>query len=132
MIVNSLNLLYGIMNIIQRINKYLLENSSTCGDSTPMGTHSLSYQEFERESPLGRDIFPVNEDPENPLGNQSFINNLIKNGYEYDNDKDWYVRSWTTNSPTHPDGEEKILQIWKKKWVEVLTDPITGEIFHES
>ncbi len=125
MIVNSLNLLYGIMNILQRINKYLLDNSSTCGDSTPIGTHSLDYQEFERDD--DRDIFPVNEDPE-----KDFINNLIKNGYEYDNDKDWYVRSWTTNSPTHPDGEEKILQIWKKKWVEVLTDPITGEIFHES
>ena len=120
MIVNSLNLLFRVMNIIQRINKYLLDNSSTCGNS-------LSYQEFERESPLGRDIFPVSEDPE-----KDFIDNLIKNGYEYDNDKDWYVRSWTTNSPTHPDGEEKILQIWKKKWVEVLTDPITGEIFHES
>ena len=105
MIVNSLNLLYGIMNILQRINKYLLDNSSTCGDSTPIGTHSLDYQEFERESPLGRDIFPVSEDPE-----KDFIDNLIKNGYEYNNDKDWYERSWTTNN-----GKERIVQTYKKK-----------------
>jgi len=94
------------MNIIQRINKYLLENSS------------LSYQEFERDD--DREIFPVNEDPE-----KDFINNLIKNGFEYNNDKDWYERSWTTNN-----GTEEILQVWRKKWVESLMNG--EEVFYEA
>ena len=111
MIVNSLNLLFRVMNIIQRINKYLLDNSSTCGNS-------LSYQEFERDD--DREIFPVNEDPE-----KDFINNLIKNGFEYNNDKDWYERSWTTNN-----GKERIVQTYKKKWVETLMSD--GEVFYEA
>ena len=46
-----------------------------------------------------------------PKEDIEFIANLIDKGFHYDRSNDEYVRKWTTE-----DGEESILEIYKKQW----------------
>ena len=60
-----------------------------------------------------------------------FIREIESKGYSYDEEKDWWVRVWTTDTP---DGQEKVLEVYKKeddKWRQLMYGK-DGELFYES
>ncbi len=60
----------------------------------------------------GRVIEPV--EPEDPI-----LSKMEDDGYSYDSDNDWWVRTWTTNQ-----GKESIREIYQKlesgKWNKLM------------
>ena len=60
-----------------------------------------------------------------------FIREIESKGYSYDEEKDWWVRVWTTDTP---DGQEKVLEVYKKeddKWRQLMYGK-DGELIYES
>ena len=60
-----------------------------------------------------------------------FIREIESKGYSYDEEKDWWVRVWTTDTP---DGQEKVLEVYKKEkdqWRQLMYGH-TGDLFYET
>ena len=76
---------------------------------------------------FGRDVFSLNKkEEEDPL-----ISKLESKGYTYDIEKEWWVRTWTTNTGTPI--QESCLEVYQKKddeW-KVLMIGNGGDLFYE-
>jgi len=74
-----------------------------------------------------RDVFSLNKKEEqDPL-----ISKLESKGYTYDIEKEWWVRTWTTNTGTPI--QESCLEVYQKKddeW-KVLMIGNGGDLFYE-
>jgi hypothetical protein len=74
-----------------------------------------------------RDVFSLNKkEEEDPL-----ISKLESKGYTYDIEKEWWVRTWTTNTGTPI--QESCLEVYQKKddeW-KVLMIGNGGDLFYE-
>ena len=59
------------------------------------------------------------------------ITELRSKGYSYDEEKEWWVRVWSTDKP---EGKEEVLEVYKKeddKWRQMMYGK-DGELFYES
>ena len=59
------------------------------------------------------------------------ITELHSKGYSYDEEKEWWVRVWSTDTP---EGKEEVLEVYKKeddKWRQLMYGK-DGELFYES
>ena len=59
------------------------------------------------------------------------ITELNSKGYSYDEEKEWWVRVWSTDTP---EGKEEVLEVYKKeddKWRQMMYGK-DGELFYES
>ena len=74
-----------------------------------------------------RDVFSLNKKEEQ----DPFIPKLESKGYTYDSEKEWWVRTWTTNTGTPI--QESCLEVYQKKddeW-KVLMIGNEGDLFYE-